>query len=217
MIRSFDTLSGRSFERIPGQPRYAFSLSDSEDFYDMLGWMERGGYQGGVILFYDLQDGKVFQPFEKKRNVLYGRPLWSQDSLYFLQGDFNHGKITLLRWLPGRDPEAVVSLRVKDVDLYNLSLMGDDVHIISQRDALTCYYPEKFSFPLRPNESALFIADGKVYLNAWVEEGWDDVHECATDAYRYYEKLVIKDLTGKTISRTLGSLTQADDGTWWIS
>ena len=33
------------------------------------------------------------------------------------------------------------------------------------------------------------IADQKVYLSAWVEEGWDDENDCETEEYNYYEKV----------------------------
>ena len=44
-----------------------------------------------------------------------------------------------------------------------------------------CYYPEKISFPITGHESALFIEDEKIYFESWVEEGWNDKNDCATD------------------------------------
>lgn len=63
----------------------------------------------------------------------------------------------------------------------------------------------------------VMIVDGKVYLSAWVEEGWDDDNNCATEEYKYYEKMIIKDFKGNVLSETIGSLQQHPDGTWWIS
>ena len=61
------------------------------------------------------------------------------------------------------------------------------------------------------------IVDGKVYLSAWVEEGWDDDNNCATEEYKYYEKMIVRDFKGNVLSETIGSLQQHPDGTWWIS
>ena len=48
-----------------------------------------GGYQGAVLYFYDLETGDVYQPFEKKRNVVYSRPEFADGYYYFLQGDYD--------------------------------------------------------------------------------------------------------------------------------
>lgn len=106
---------------------------------------------------------------------------------------------------------------IDKVDLYNLRIVGNPVHIISQREELRCYYPEAFSFPLEPNETVCFIEDGMVYIEAWIEEGWDDVNDRATDEYNYYHKVRVKDFQGNLISEEVGALSQAADGTWWIS
>jgi hypothetical protein len=50
---------------------------------------ERGGYQGAVLYFYDFETGDVYQPFEKKRNVVYSRPEFADGYYYFLQGDYD--------------------------------------------------------------------------------------------------------------------------------
>ena len=40
----------------------------------------------------------------------------------------------------------------------------------------------KISFPITGHESALFIEDEKIYFESWVEEGWNDKNDCATDS-----------------------------------
>ena len=57
--------------------------------------VKKGGYQGLTISFYDYNNGKVYEPFQKQRNVLYGTPVYLKKSFWFLQGDYNSGKITL--------------------------------------------------------------------------------------------------------------------------
>ena len=192
-------------------------MSDTTDFYDMIEWSKKGGYQGSTISFYDYDTGKIYEPFQKQRNVLYGKPVYLKNSFWLLQGDYNSGKIALFQYLPDNPPKLITQLNIGDVDPYNLRIIGEDVHITSEDDAFTSYYPESFRFPKNPNESVMMIADGKVYLSAWVEEGWDDEKDCATEEYKYYEKVIVRDFKGKVLSEALGSLQQHQDGTWWIS
>lgn len=217
MIRKFNHQTGRYIEKINSQDRLAFAMSDSEDLYDLIAWSKQGGYQGAVLFFYDLETGDVYQPFEKKKNVVYGRPEYAQGSYYFLRGDYDEKTVVLYRYYPDTVLEPVVTLGLDEIDLYNLRIVGNPIHIISQRDELRCYYPESFSLPLQPNETVCFIEDGAVYIEAWVEEGWDDVNDRATEAYNYYHKVIVKDLQGNRISEEVGALYQAADGTWWIS
>ena len=135
----------------------------------------------------------------------------------FLQGDYDEDRIILYRFRIGETPEKVTDLRASEVDLYNLEIMGTEVRIVSQNDVFRCYYPEQFSFPLTPQDTVCFLEDGKVYIERWVEEGWDDENDCATDAYQYYHKVIVKDYSGKTLSEEIGSLHQASDGTWWMA
>ena len=217
MINRFKTPKGRLVDRIPGQSRLAWAMSDTEDFYDMPGWACRGGYQGSVLGFYDFETAEIYEPFEKRRNVVYGRPAFYDGFYYFLQGDFNKGVITLYKYLPKEAPEPVTVLKAGETDLYNLQLMGEKIRITSQGDLFRCYYPEQIEFCLKPNETVSLVTDEHVYVEAWFEEGWDVVNNCAADDYRYYNKVIIKDHSGNTISEELGILYQAEDGTWWIA
>ena len=217
MVRRFKEVNGKYIEKIYGQDRLSFAMSDNEDLYDLIAWSERGGYQGAVLYFYDFETGDVYQPFEKKRNVVYSRPEFADGYYYFLQGDYDAKTVVLYRYFPDDLLAPVVTLPLDDVDLYNLRIVGNPVHIISQNEALRCYYPEAFSFPLEPNETVCFIEDGRVYIEAWIEEGWDDENDRATDEYNYYHKVVVKDFHGNLISEEIGALGQAADGTWWMS
>lgn len=220
MIRKFEEIHGYGIEMIPGQQRLGYTNTGLEDFYDVPDFLEHGGYQGSQILFYDFTDGRVLTPFPKERNVVYGSPIFSKGLYYFLQGDFNRNILTLYSFTPDSEKTTrVTELKTDDVDLYNLGLMGTGVHITSEESGgyFRCYYPERFSLPLEGNESVTLMEDGKVYIEAWIEEGWDDEHNCATDHYQYYNRLIVKDYSGRTLHDTAGSLSMDKDGTWWIS
>lgn len=165
------------------------------------GWSDYGGESS-------------YQPGYRLENMMW-MTLLVYD--YIIPGDYNSGKITLFRYLPDKIPELIIQFNIADVDLYNLRIIGEDIYITSEDDEFVSYYPESFRFPTTLNESVRMIVDGKVYLSAWVEEGWDDDNNCATEEYKYYEKMIVRDFKGNVLSETIGSLQQHPDGTWWIS
>lgn len=217
MMKRFKKINGKYIEKIYGQDRLAYAMSDNEDLYDLIAWSERGGYQGSVLYFYDFETGEVYQPFEKKRNVVYSQLEFADGFYYFLQGDYDAKTIVLYSYDLDGVLTPVVTLPMDEVDLYNLRIVGNPVYIISQNEDFRCYYPEAFSFPLEANETVCFIEDGLVYMEAWFEDGWDDVNDCATDEYNYYHKVRVKDFQGNLIREELGALHQAADGTWWMT
>lgn len=218
MIKRFKETNGLYIDKIYGQERLAFAHTDSSDLYDLVEWAERGGYPGSEIKFYDLETGDVYTPFQKKKDVMYGNPVYLKGYYYFLQADNNAGLVTIFKFLPGQAPESVAEFNIQDVKLYNLMIVGEEVHLIAQdNEVFNCYYPETISFKLQPNETVSFIADKKVYLEAWIEEGWDTENNRASEDYKYYDKVIVKDLEGKTISEEVGSIYQAPDGTYWIA
>ena len=87
------------------------------------------------------------------------------------------------------------------------------MHVISQNgETAECYYPERFTMALTRHQTVVLIEDGKVYLEEWVEE-----QDRATDHYKYYHKVIVRDTDGNTISEEIGALYRSPDGTWWIS
>lgn len=200
---------------LKGTDRYAYGLSDFENAWDLEDWQENGGYQGSVLYLYDLYENKIYIPFEKRKNVLYQEPLFYNDMIYFLQIDYDNQKINLYHLSSSKPLEKVTDFSIGEVNLYNLGLTGEKVHITSQDVSFISYYPERFEIKLEPNESVICIADGKIYINAWIEEGVEN--DEITNNYSYYEKILIKDKEGKLLSEEVGSLTQFPDGKLRIS
>ncbi len=218
MIRRFNEVNGLYIEKIIGQDRLAYSMSDTEDLYDLIEYAERGGYQGSVIKFYDFDNGNVYMPFEKKRNVIYGKPEYTDGFYYFLKADYDLKKVTLYKYFPETVLEAVTEFDTEEVNLYNLMIIGEKVHVTSNDgNEFRCYYPKSISLKLRDHETVNLITEDKIISEEWIEEGWDDENDCATDSYKLYYKVIIRDLDGNIISEEIGSIHQAPDGTYWIA
>ena len=217
MIHRFHEQAGKYIERIYGQECLAYAMSDNEDLYDLIEWAERGGYPGSVICFYDFESGETWTPFEKKRDVIYGKPIFSDGFYYFLQADHGEQKITLFRFRLGEAPCAEAELAMEGVDLYNLQLIGEKIHIVSQNEEFRCYYPEAIRFPMHPQETCCFMEEGKIYFERWIEEGWDEEKNRAGEDYDFYHKVITRDFDGSILSEELGYLHQREDGSWWIA
>lgn len=219
MIKRFNEIYGYDVEIIAGQHRLGYTLTSNADFYDVADWKKQS-YPGNQIYFYDFSHGAVYIPFEKKTNIMYGKPLYAKGRYYFLQADFNVRSIVLYSLdIDDQKLSKIINLKMADLNLYNLQLMGTDVYIISQGDhgQFKCYYPMMLDIALQDNESVVFIDDDKIYLQAWIEEGWDEVNSEPTDNYCYYNRLIIKDFTGQIIKEEPGTLIMDEDGQWWIS
>lgn len=200
---------------LDGTQRYAYGLSGFVDSWELKDWQKQGGYQGSVLYLYDLQENKVYVPFEKKKNVVYQAPLFCDGMIYFLQTDYDNQRVNLYRVSPATALEKITDLSIFDINLYNIGLIGEGIHIISRDESFVCYYPDFFEIKLESNESVLCVDGDKVYISAWVEEGVENGE--ITNTYSYYEKIIIKDKFGNFISEELGSLTQFPDGKWRVS
>lgn len=208
-------INGITPDLLKGTERYAYGLSDFTDSWELKDWQEHGGYQGSVLYLYDLHENQVYVPFQKKKNVIYQMPLYCDDMIYFLQVDYDDKKVNLYRLSPNTAIEKITDLSIDEVNLYNIRLIGEGVHITSQDESFICYYPEAFEIKLETNESVICIYDEKIYISAWIEEGVEN--DEITKDYSYYEKIRVKDKAGNLISEEIGSLTQFPDGKWRIS
>ncbi len=214
-IRRMKEVRGLAMTRLAGQFRLGVGYTDFQDFYEISEYVDREGYQGNQIVFCDYMSGDVFTPFEKERNVAYSGARFIDGKYYFLKGDFNSKVVSVIKFNPGEKTETVLSVPMSDVELYNIGILGTSLHLISQNGKLECFYPEKFTVPLEPEESVVEIDGDRIYCSRWVEEGVVD-NEMMAD-YKYYEKLIVKDKNGKVLSDEIGSIDRGADGKWWLS
>ena len=219
IYKEFSQVKGEYVEAISGQTRFAYSISDIEDLFEIEEIVNHDGfYRGNEICFYDYETSEIHKPFDLKKNIAYGRVIFIDNNFYILQVDFNDGLANIYKYYPGEILDKITDYKINDLSTYNLELIGSDLHLISQdSETLEIYYPYRKTVKLAGNESALLIDDGKVYINAWIEEGWDEEKDEEGEDYCYYDKLVIKDFDSNIIEEKLGSLTQGPDGTWWLA
>lgn len=219
IYKEFSQVKGEYIEEIPGQERFAYSISNTDDLFEIEDTVKSDGfYKGNEICFYDYETSQIHRPFDLKKNVAYGRVIFINNNFYILQVDFNESLANIYKYYPEEILEKIFDYKIKDLSTYNLELIGNDLHLISQdSEILEIYYPYRKSVKLEANESVLLIYDGKLYINRWIEEDWDEENNKAGEDYRYYDKLIIKDLDSNIIEERIGNLYQRCDGTWWLA
>ncbi|UTH15862.1 hypothetical protein [Macrococcus epidermidis] len=218
LINRFEIVDGSQVINVHGQSRFGYNHSDAIEFYEVEDVIKVNGfYKGNTISFYDYETGRVYLPFELKKNVVYGYPVYINTLYYFIQCDFETRKINAVECFPGGSVRIYKSLNMDEVDLGNIMIMDDDLKIVSQENDFRCYYPEQIRLSLEPSESVVTIDEGKVYINQWIEEGYDDVNNGYTNAYQYYDKLIIKDLSGNKICDKVGYLSTYHNDQLWLS
>ncbi len=208
-------VQGLNIEPVPGQSRYGCGMTDFEDFYEIAEYADKKGYQGNQIVFGDYETGELYIPFEKERNIAYGGVEWIEDCFYFLRGDFNKKRISIIQYWPDWGCREYFDIGMIEVQLYNLRIVGTPAHLISQDEEMRCYYPEQFSIKLSDRESVIQIEDNLIYCSCWEEKGV--VEGEITEDYKYYEKLIVRNRFGDVVSEEPGALTRMPNGQWWLS
>lgn len=204
-----DNKYGTNFSLLSGQTRYMYGIDDSIDFYDMQEWGTHEGVEGSEIYFYDLKTRKIYSPFKKEKNVLYAKPLWQNDYIYILQGDFNKNCIEIYQYLPENSLELIYEQSLLDMSLYNLELTpGDKVYLTSTDfETFNCYWPKRFKMKfIEEHENVIYIDKNRLFIQ--YDKNFDG---------DFSEDIVkITDFSNNTLSEEDGWLQQFPDGSWHI-
>ncbi|WP_414045751.1 hypothetical protein ACMGE5_05165 [Macrococcus equi] len=216
-INRFDIVRGNQILEIYNQSRYGYSLSEGIELNEIEDVIQHSGkYDGMTISFYDFDTGQVNCPFDLKQNVGYGQVTFIDGYCYFLQCDYAARKVNVIEYLPGQPARTYVSLNMDEVELGNLMIMENGVNVVSNTDVFESYYPQKFRMKLVSPESVVLIDEDKVYINQWVEEGWDEELDIQTNDFKYYDQLIIRDFEGNLISKETAKLS-THHGQEWLS
>lgn len=214
-INRFESIIGGQVQEIYNQRRFGFHLSEGIELYEIEEVIRYdGSYPGMTIQFYDFETGKVYCPFELKRNVGYGDVRYLNGLYYFLQCDYEARIVNVIEYLPGKEPRVFVSFNMNEVELGNLRIIGNGINIVSSLNTFQSYYPKQFQMDLEPPESVILIDEDKVYCSKWIEEGYDYEKNMQTNDYKYYEQLIIRDLNGNKISEETGNISDHNNRVW---
>ncbi|WP_414053219.1 hypothetical protein ACMGE6_06675 [Macrococcus equi] len=218
MINSkrFPVVDSTYIEDINGQSRFGYGIREWLDLNDAKEIFNNEGYFIGMTLrFFDFVSGETFEPFPVTRNIAYGNVVFHDELFYFLQADFGSNVINLISYYPDQETNVVTTLDMNVMDLDKLKIIGNGVHVVNQKEDFVCYYPESFALQLEDEETVVMMDEDKLYINQWIEEEIDTGDEFPK--YNYYDKLVIKNFEGESLSEEIGYLQQHKDGKWWIS
>lgn len=217
-VKRFDKIYGEEIKLIEGQMKFGYSLLGlSQEFCDMPVISKYYRHLGTALLFYDFERGKVYTVFEKIPNVEYAKPIYYDGYFYILEGDFNKNIITLYKYHLEKTLESIEKFPVSDLNLVNLTLIGNKVYMLSQ-EGKECnfYYPEKIKISLEHTDRVVLVDNDKIYIDRFVEEDWDEENYCAGENYKFYHKVLIKDFEDNIVSEETGYLSQDYYGNWRI-
>ena len=183
-------------------------LYEAEEIY-------KAGYEveGRKLCLIHYPDGEVFWPEPKQRGIYPAEPVYGNGSIYILSVDFPGSLIRILKFsCVEKTLEPFAELPLDSVkDCYNLSLVTKPLTLTRQcvgTNEFEIVWPERVSFAMGDHDS-FFLRDGdKLYFSRWYEEG-----EGAD--YRYWEKTVVRDLTGDVIQEFPGDVRLMPNGELW--
>lgn len=112
IFKEFSEVKGEYVEEIAGQSRFAYSISNSDDLFEIEETVKIDGfYKGNEICFYDYKTSEIYRPFDLKKNIAYGRVIFIDNSFYILQVDFNEGLVNIYKYYPGEILEKLPTTR----------------------------------------------------------------------------------------------------------
>lgn len=214
---------GLLLERIKGQQRFYY-LNDSKA--DVLYFeinpslFKHDAIEGDKPQFYDLKNGKIYEPIKSQDNVIYSDDiLYFNSYIYFIQLNLNNWILTLFEYSPGKELNKKFVRVVDDLNLYNLHLVfGDDgPYIVGEEhgyEEITeiGIYPKNFRAKRDDfGDELTLIKDHQLYFDTMVDE-----HDEAGNFVENYDAIVVKDFSGNFICREKGTMKFLHDGTWWI-
>ena len=168
--------------------------------------------EGNRLCLIHYPEGTVYRPVSPKVGTYLDTPVYLEESIYFLQVDFNEKVIRILRFACGsKKTDVFQELPLASVkNCYNLQLQTSPLTLTRQgdEDLFEIIWPERTSFALAPHESFFLRAEDRLFFNKWHEEGEDA-------SYRYWEETVVRDLTGNLVEVLQGDVCVMPNGELW--
>ena len=210
-IKKINNISSGVFERAEGSDKWYWCSDFTGDLYEAEEIANQGkDFEGTDMSIIRYPDGKVFKPFEKKKNIYINNPVADGEALAFLAADFYMGFINIFRYFPERDfTETAAAMPIKSLrNCYNLRLVTSPLTLCGG----DCYdgkieivWPEKAVFDVSEKEILICRDNDIFYFNEWFEDP------------EYREEISVRDIkNGKVIKKYNGSMYGMPDGSWWI-
>ena len=215
-MKTIDTKGITYIDLIPyGTEEWYYGISyEHGDLYEAEEVFKSGhDVEGRNLMLIHYPDGEVFRPVPKQAGVYPAEPIYFEGGIYILSVDFPRSLIQIQRLdCADKSLETVTELPLDSVkDCYNLSLAVAPVTLTRQRvgtNEFEIIWPERVSFEMG-NHDGFFLRDGdKLYFSRWYEEG-DGAD------YRYWEEIIIKNLSGEITDVLPGDIRMMPNGELW--
>lgn len=161
------------------------------------------------LIFVHYPDGQVVEPIPAKDFQYFGRPAYSEGSIYVLLVDFHKKEIRLERCSDDlKIISNVVSIPLSEVeDCYNLLLHGNPIMITRQGgdETFQVIWPDKTEFAIDCRETFVGRQGDKLLFSEWHEDP------------EYREELNVRDYsTGALLEKIDGAERTMPNDEHWI-
>ena len=208
-ISYIEPVSGATREWYFGIDYEHGDLYEAEEIY-------KEGYpiNGRNLYLVNYPNGVVYVPVPKKSGCYCEKPIYFEEKIYILNLDFPRGLIQNFQFdCENHETKIHVELQLSSVkDCYNLSLQISPLTLTRQcvgTNEFEIVWPERIKFKMDDHDS-FYLRDGdKLFFSRWYEEG-EGVD------YRYWEKTVVKNLSGQVMETLDGTVYSMPNGELWI-
>ncbi|WP_101696283.1 hypothetical protein [Clostridium minihomine] len=209
-IKKIEKLSSMPLDKVSGTNDWYFSAEWTGDIYEAEEMLQRGKeFEGSTMHLIHYPDGKVFTPFERKKNVYIQRPIWDQGFIAVLTVDFNSKEISIFHVQPSDcSMQRIANLPLSSVkDCYNMHLSLEPLSLYRHGSdgEFELIWPEKVCFQVDASESLVHRDGDVLYFSKWYED------------MDYREEICVRSVhTGEVVRQFPGILYDMPDGTWWL-
>ncbi|SDB64472.1 hypothetical protein [Butyrivibrio sp. INlla16] len=173
----------------------------------------REGYKvkGRKLCLVHYPDGQVYVPVPKTEGHYSDIPVFFENGIFIIDVDFPKEMIRIMRFNCNdyhvSIHEEIPLSSVKDC--YNLQLHTTPLMLSRQcGNELDIVWPEKLILSMGDHDT-FFMRDGeKLFFGRWYEEG-EGVD------YRYWEEIIVRNLSGDVIETLPGDIIQMPNGEMW--
>lgn len=206
-MQTINTRGIAFLEQLDGGRWYWGSDYTSGDLYEAEElWRLGHRIRSNRLVLVRTSDGRLFEPVLPREGQYFGRPVYD-GGIVLLAADFPAGELRLLRFEPeGETLTTILTLPLSAAeDCYNLMPHTSPLCLTRQTAGrFQILWPERADFAIDVTETFCCREGERLYFSRWHEDP------------DYREELVVRDLAGRILEETPGSLLELPDGRKWL-
>ncbi len=197
--------------RVPGTEKWYWGMDYTDgDLYEAEELFNFGNsITHNRLIFVSYPEGTVYEPMTVRDGQYLGKPVFWEDSIYFLLVDFKSRDIFIFKCEDDMMSASMYTRVALDEvkDCYNLMLEISPLTLVRQgsENRFQVVWPDKGNFEIDPEESFDSRDGDKLIFSKWFEDP------------DYREETIIREYpTGEKREQFRGSILEMPDGRKWV-